>query len=132
MSSSLSHITVVALPGEVYCIIIIINNTNLINCYRFQFSICYQTWFLGNKMSVLCTRAQRYTRWMKQCYEPHAILCSEQSRANRKIRADTCDQMSSMSRHKNVEICRSTHPIALIFFLSYTEEFYLITIAMFF
>ena len=55
----------------------------------------YQTWFLGNKVSVFCTRAQRYTRWMK--HELYATLCREQPVPTGEISADTCDQMFSMS-----------------------------------
>ena len=74
------------LASGVYCTIIIIDNTNLINFTVFM---------------EIGTRAQRYTRWMthkiQQClnthhhpfksciiYNPHAILCREQSRANRR------------------------------------------------
>ena len=55
----------------------------------------YQTWFLGNKVSVFCTRAQRYTRWMKHNHTRFYAASSPEPTGE--ICADTCDQMSTMS-----------------------------------
>ena len=108
------------LASGVYCTIIIINNTNLINFL--QFSMRYQTWFLGNKVHV-------HTLDETQCLHTHTCthtnhahttvtrFCTASSpEPTGEICADICDQMSSMSWHKNVKTCRSTCQIALIFF----------------
>ena len=122
-----------------YCTIIIINNTNLINCYSFHFSFqcVIKCGFLEIRCLYTCTR------WMTQClhthaypykarimYDRQAILCCEQSQANRRnsrryLRSNAFNVVT-----QKYQSCRSTYPIELIIFLSYMEEFYLVSIAI--
>ena len=87
----------------------------------------YQTWFLGNKVSAFCTRAQRYTRWMK--HEPFYAASSPEPTGE--ICADICDQIKCLQCRdfKCQNLPKYLSNRASIF-LSYTEEFYRITIAI--